>query len=64
MAPALRFVLCGSVDDGKSTLIGRILYDCRQVFTDQLERVEEDSRRYGTQGRRNRPRSPHGWPAG
>ena len=50
MAPALRFVLCGSVDDGKSTLIGRILYDCRQVFTDQLERVEEDSRRYGTQG--------------
>jgi len=50
MAPTLRFVLCGSVDDGKSTLIGRILYDCRQVFTDQLERVEDDSRRYGTQG--------------
>ena len=50
MAPALRFVLCGSVDDGKSTLIGRILHDCSQVFTDQLARVEEDSRRYGTQG--------------
>ena len=48
--PPLRFVLCGSVDDGKSTLIGRILYDCRQAFADQLQRVEEDSRRYGTQG--------------
>ena len=46
----LRFVLCGSVDDGKSTLIGRILYDCQQAFSDQLRRVEEDSRRYGTQG--------------
>ena len=50
MAPALRLVLCGSVDDGKSTLIGRILYDCRQVSTDQMQRVEEDSHRYGTQG--------------
>ncbi len=50
MAPTLRFVLCGSVDDGKSTLIGRILYDCRQVSADQMQRVEEDSRRYGTQG--------------
>ena len=50
MPPILRFVLCGSVDDGKSTLIGRILHDCRQVFTDQLEGVEDDSRRYGTQG--------------
>ena len=50
MAPTLRFVLCGSVDDGKSTLIGRILYDCRQVSADQMRRVEEDSRRYGTQG--------------
>ena len=48
--PPLRFVLCGSVDDGKSTLIGRILYDCQQAFSDQLRRVEEDSRRYGTQG--------------
>ncbi len=50
MPPLLRFVLCGSVDDGKSTLIGRILHDCQQVFTDQLEGVEDDSRRYGTQG--------------
>ena len=50
MPPTLRFVLCGSVDDGKSTLIGRILCDCRQVFTDQMARVVEDSRRYGTQG--------------
>ncbi len=50
MAPTLRFVLCGSVDDGKSTLIGRILHDCRQVFADQMRRVEEDSRRYGTRG--------------
>ena len=50
MAPPLRFVLCGSVDDGKSTLIGRILHDCGEVFTDQMEGVAEDSRRYGTQG--------------
>ena len=50
MAPILRVVLCGSVDDGKSTLIGRLLYDCRLVFADQMERVEADSRRYGTQG--------------
>ena len=51
MPPALRFVLCGSVDDGKSTVIGRLLYDCRQVFSDELKRVEQDSARYGTQGR-------------
>ena len=48
--PPLRFVLCGSVDDGKSTLLGRLLHDCRQVFADQLRKVEEDSRRWGTQG--------------
>lgn len=51
MPPALRFVLCGSVDDGKSTVIGRLLHDCRQVFSDELKRVEKDSVRYGTQGR-------------
>ena len=51
MDPPLRFVLCGSVDDGKSTLIGRILHDCGQVFADQMEGVAEDSRRYGTLGR-------------
>ncbi len=50
MPPPLRFVLCGSVDDGKSTVIGRLLYDCRQVFPDQLRRIEQDSARYGTQG--------------
>ena len=49
--PALRFVLCGSVDDGKSTVIGRLLYDCRQIFSDELRRVEHDSARYGTQGK-------------
>ena len=48
--PPLRFVLCGSVDDGKSTLLGRLLHDCRQVFADELRKVEEDSRRWGTQG--------------
>ncbi|WP_420616187.1 adenylyl-sulfate kinase [Candidatus Palauibacter sp.] len=51
MRPALRFVLCGSVDDGKSTVIGRLLHDCRQVFSDELKRVERDSVRYGTQGK-------------
>ncbi|MCE2422110.1 MAG: adenylyl-sulfate kinase [Gemmatimonadetes bacterium] len=49
LAP-LRLVLCGSVDDGKSTLIGRMLYDSNQVFADQLGKVEADSRRWGTQG--------------
>ncbi len=46
----LRFITCGSVDDGKSTLIGRLLYESRLVFQDQLARVEADSRRHGTQG--------------
>ena len=46
----LRFIACGSVDDGKSTLIGRLLYDSRTVFDDQLAALEADSRRIGTQG--------------
>ena len=46
----LRFLTCGSVDDGKSTLIGRLLYDTRQVFDDQLAALESDSKRHGTQG--------------
>ncbi|WP_460450626.1 sulfate adenylyltransferase subunit CysN [Alsobacter sp. SYSU BS001988] len=46
----LRFITCGSVDDGKSTLIGRLLYDSRQVHEDQLEALGRDSRRFGTQG--------------
>ncbi len=46
----LRFITCGSVDDGKSTLIGRLLYDSRLIFEDQLAALEADSRRVGTQG--------------
>ncbi len=46
----LRFITCGSVDDGKSTLIGRLLYESKLVFQDQLDRVEADSKRHGTQG--------------
>ncbi|MCY4485566.1 MAG: sulfate adenylyltransferase subunit CysN [Deltaproteobacteria bacterium] len=46
----LRFITCGSVDDGKSTLIGRLLYESRLVFQDQLARLEADSKRHGTQG--------------
>ena len=46
----LRFITCGSVDDGKSTLIGRLLYDSRMIFDDQLEALAADSRRVGTQG--------------
>ena len=46
----LRFITCGSVDDGKSTLIGRLLYDSRAVFEDQLGQLESDSARVGTQG--------------
>ncbi|MGI8706569.1 MAG: sulfate adenylyltransferase subunit CysN [Sphingomicrobium sp.] len=45
----LRFITCGSVDDGKSTLIGRLLYDCRQIFDDQLETLEAESKKIGTQ---------------
>lgn len=48
--PLLRFVTCGSVDDGKSTLIGRLLFESRKVFKDHLEAVERDSKKYGTQG--------------
>jgi bifunctional enzyme CysN/CysC len=46
----LRFITCGSVDDGKSTLIGRLLYESKQVFDDQLAALESDSKRHGTQG--------------
>lgn len=46
----LRFITCGSVDDGKSTLIGRLLYDSRTIFEDQLAALEADSARVGTQG--------------
>src|SRR5213595_2940186 len=46
----LRFITCGSVDDGKSTLIGRLLYDSKMIFEDQLSALEADSRKVGTQG--------------
>jgi len=46
----LRFITCGSVDDGKSTLIGRLLYESKLLFEDQLEALEADSKKYGTQG--------------
>ena len=48
--PLLRFITCGSVDDGKSTLIGRLLHDSKRLFDDQLAALESDSRRFGTQG--------------
>jgi len=46
----LRFITCGSVDDGKSTLIGRLLYDAKMLFEDQLAAIEADSKKWGTQG--------------
>ena len=48
----LRFITCGSVDDGKSTLIGRLLYETKLVFEDQLEALKADSKKFGTQGER------------
>src|SRR3569832_2014364 len=46
----LRFLTCGSVDDGKSTLIGRLLYDTKLLFDDQLATLERDSKKHGTVG--------------
>jgi len=48
--PLLRFITCGSVDDGKSTLIGRLLYDSKRLFDDQLATLASDSKRHGTRG--------------
>ena len=48
--PLLRFITCGSVDDGKSTLIGRLLYDSKRLFDDQLAALSADSKRHGTRG--------------
>ena len=48
----LRFITCGSVDDGKSTLIGRLLYESKLIFEDQLEALKADSKKFGTQGER------------
>lgn len=47
----LRFITCGSVDDGKSTLIGRLLYESKTLFEDQLDSVAQDSKKWGTQGK-------------
>ena len=46
----LRFITCGSVDDGKSTLIGRLLFDSQMIYDDQLAAIEKDSKSSGTQG--------------
>ena len=46
----LRFITCGSVDDGKSTLIGRLLYESKLLYEDQLAALEADSKKFGTQG--------------
>ncbi|MEO7251002.1 MAG: GTP-binding protein, partial [Arenimonas sp.] len=51
--PRLRFITCGSVDDGKSTLIGRLLYESRNLLEDQLATLARDSKRHGTQGAAN-----------
>src|SRR5689334_23418945 len=48
--PALRFLTCGSVDDGKSTLIGRLLYEQQLIFDDQLAALRRDSKVYGSDG--------------
>ena len=48
--PLLRFITCGSVDDGKSTLIGRLLHETKRLFEDQMAALAADSRRHGTQG--------------
>ena len=61
----LRFITCGSVDDGKSTLIGRMLHESKNLFDDQLQALENDSRQYGTQGDLKAGLCPaNGWPAG
>ena len=46
----LRFITCGSVDDGKSTLIGRLLYDSKLIYDDQLAALQNDTKKHGTQG--------------
>ena len=46
----LRFITCGSVDDGKSTLIGRMLWEAHQLFDDQVAELTHESKKYGTQG--------------
>jgi bifunctional enzyme CysN/CysC len=50
--PMLRFITCGSVDDGKSTLIGRLLLEANCIFDDQMQAIASDSKKFGTQGER------------
>ncbi|HEX7958502.1 MAG TPA: GTP-binding protein, partial [Terriglobales bacterium] len=52
LLPTLRFITCGSVDDGKSTLIGRLLHDTRSIYDDQLTSLASDSKKHGTTGER------------
>lgn len=59
----LRFLTCGSVDDGKSTLIGRLLHDTRQIYEDQLSSLHNDSKRHGTQGEKAGSGTAGGRPA-
>ena len=57
----LRFITCGSVDDGKSTLIGRLLYDSKMIYEDTLAKIEKDSAVHGTTGGDFDPASVDGW---
>ena len=50
--PLLKFITCGSVDDGKSTLIGRIFYESNRLYDDQLKNLISDSKKHGTQGKK------------
>ncbi len=50
----LRFITCGSVDDGKSSLIGRLLYESKMIFEDQFAVLRDDSKKVGTRGGENR----------
>ena len=59
----LRFITCGSVDDGKSTLIGRLFYDSKMIYEDQLAAIQRDSLTHGTTGGSFDPApSPPSWP--
>ena len=48
----LKILTCGSVDDGKSTLLGRLMYDSKNIYSDQLSQTQTESEKYGTQGKK------------
>ena len=48
----IKVLTCGSVDDGKSTLLGRLMFETASIFSDQLEQLKDDSVKYGTQGKK------------